>query len=45
MMDWETEIMTRHAETLLPTPGLRALNVGHGMGIVDAAIQAHHRLA
>jgi protein arginine N-methyltransferase 2 len=40
MMDWETEIMTRHAETLLPRAGLRALNVGHGMGIVDAAIQA-----
>lgn len=40
MMDWETEIMTRHAETLLPKPGLRAMNVGHGMGIVDAAIQA-----
>jgi protein arginine N-methyltransferase 2 len=40
MMDWETGIMTRHAETLLPRAGLRALNVGHGMGIVDAAIQA-----
>jgi protein arginine N-methyltransferase 2 len=40
MMSWENTIMTRHAETLLPTPGLRALNVGHGMGIVDTAIQA-----
>ncbi|KAF2105012.1 arginine N-methyltransferase 2 [Rhizodiscina lignyota] len=39
MMDWETAIMTRHAETLLPSPGLRAMNVGHGMGIVDRAIQ------
>lgn len=39
MMDWETEVMTRHAETLLPVPGLRAMNVGHGMGIVDRAIQ------
>ena len=38
MMDWETHIMTRHSETLLPTPGLRSLNVGHGMGIVDTAI-------
>jgi type IV protein arginine methyltransferase len=39
MMDWEKTIMTRHAETLLPTPGLRVLNIGHGMGIVDRAIQ------
>jgi protein arginine N-methyltransferase 2 len=39
MMDWETDIMKRHAETLLPRPGLRAMNVGHGMGIVDGAIQ------
>jgi protein arginine N-methyltransferase 2 len=39
MMDWEKEIMIRHAETLLPTKGLRAVNIGHGMGIVDRAIQ------
>jgi protein arginine N-methyltransferase 2 len=39
MMDWETAIMIRHAETLLPTPGLCAVNIGHGMGIVDRAIQ------
>ena len=41
MMDWEAEIMARHATTLLPAPGLRAMNIGHGMGIVDAAIQTH----
>ena len=41
MMDWETTIMKRHAEVLLPVEGLRALNVGHGMGIVDTAIQSH----
>jgi type IV protein arginine methyltransferase len=41
MMDWEDELMTRHAERLLPRHGLRALNIGHGMGIVDAAIQSH----
>jgi len=40
MMDWEKTIMERHAETLLTKPGLRALNIGHGMGIVDTAIQA-----
>ncbi|KAF1929372.1 arginine N-methyltransferase 2 [Didymella exigua CBS 183.55] len=41
MMDWETEIMQRHAETLIPKKGLRTMNVGHGMGIVDTAILTH----
>lgn len=39
MMDWETQIMKRHAETVAPKPGLRVMNVGHGMGIVDRALQ------
>jgi len=39
MMDWETEIMARHADTIMPTPGLKVMNVGHGMGIVDTEIQ------
>ena len=38
MMDWEAQIMTRHAETLLPKPGLHSMNVGHGLGLVDTAI-------
>jgi protein arginine N-methyltransferase 2 len=42
MMDWETAIMQRHAETLIPKPGLRTMNVGHGMGIVDTAILTHN---
>ncbi|KAF2272919.1 arginine N-methyltransferase 2 [Westerdykella ornata] len=42
MMDWETQIMQRHAETLIPRPGLRTMNVGHGMGIVDTAILSHN---
>ncbi|KAL4878961.1 S-adenosyl-L-methionine-dependent methyltransferase [Aspergillus karnatakaensis] len=47
MMAWETEIMAKSAKQLLPTPGLRVLNVGHGMGIVDGFFQeqspeAHH---
>ncbi|PSK44003.1 Protein arginine N-methyltransferase 2 [Elsinoe australis] len=42
MMDWETEIMARHATTLIPKSGLRAMNVGHGMGIVDTEIQKHN---
>ncbi|KAF2689419.1 arginine N-methyltransferase 2 [Lentithecium fluviatile CBS 122367] len=41
MMDWETQIMQRHAETICPKPGLKVMNVGHGMGIVDTAIQTH----
>jgi type IV protein arginine methyltransferase len=41
MMDWETQIMQRHAETLIPKKGLKVMNVGHGMGIVDTAIQTH----
>lgn len=41
MMDWETEIMQLHAFTLIPKKGLRTMNVGHGMGIVDTAILTH----
>lgn len=39
MMAWETSIMQRSADLLLPKEGLRVLNVGHGMGIVDRIIQ------
>ncbi|KAL2807647.1 S-adenosyl-L-methionine-dependent methyltransferase [Aspergillus granulosus] len=47
MMAWESEIMLKSAKQLLPTPGLRVLNVGHGMGIVDGFLQdqspsSHH---
>ncbi|KAK3643871.1 Arginine N-methyltransferase 2 [Elasticomyces elasticus] len=35
MMDWETEIMKVSADQLAYKPGLRTMNVGHGMGIVD----------
>ncbi|KAL4790446.1 protein arginine N-methyltransferase 2 [Aspergillus venezuelensis] len=47
MMSWETSIMSKSAKALLPTPGLRVLNVGHGMGIVDTFFQeqapsSHH---
>ncbi|KAK2773584.1 Arginine N-methyltransferase 2 [Emmonsiellopsis sp. PD_33] len=40
MMAWETNIMAKSAKALLPTPGLRVLNIGHGMGIVDNLFQA-----
>lgn len=41
MMDWETPLMERHAELLCPQPGLRVLNIGHGMGIIDKLFQSH----
>ena len=40
MMSWERDIMNQTARKLLPTPGLRVLNIGHGMGIVDSALQS-----
>ncbi|KAK2762850.1 Arginine N-methyltransferase 2 [Arachnomyces sp. PD_36] len=40
MMAWESDIMARSAKNLLPAPGLRVLNIGHGMGIVDNFFQA-----
>ncbi|KAH6643904.1 arginine N-methyltransferase 2 [Boeremia exigua] len=47
MMEWETTLMQRSAELLAPAPGLRVLNVGHGMGIIDGILQekqpkSHH---
>jgi len=47
MMDWETEIMKTSADQLCPKSGLRTMNVGHGMGIVDGMFlanspQMHH---
>ncbi|KAF1848427.1 arginine N-methyltransferase 2 [Cucurbitaria berberidis CBS 394.84] len=47
MMEWETTLMQRSAELLLPTSGLRVLNIGHGMGIIDGIFQekqpkSHH---
>lgn len=47
MMAWETDMMKRSADLLVPRPGLRILNIGHGMGIIDTFFQdknpsAHH---
>lgn len=47
MMAWETDIMKRTADLLCPRSGLRILNIGHGMGIIDSSFQekcptAHH---
>lgn len=47
MMSWESSIMQNSAHKLLPRTGLRVLNVGHGMGIVDGFFQerspaSHH---
>lgn len=35
MMDWEDEIMGRSVDAMVKKEGLRTMNVGHGMGIVD----------
>ncbi len=47
MMSWETPLMERTATLLAPSSGLRILNIGHGMGIIDRFFQktspsAHH---
>jgi type IV protein arginine methyltransferase len=47
MMSWETPIMARTASLLAPSPGLRILNIGFGLGIVDQLFaatnpSAHH---
>ncbi|KAJ5151236.1 Protein arginine N-methyltransferase 2 [Penicillium canariense] len=39
MMRWESDIMLKSAKALLPRPGLKVLNIGHGMGIVDSFFQ------
>lgn len=38
MMAWETEIMRRSVDALIPenAPGKRILNIGFGMGIIDS---------
>lgn len=40
MMDWETDLMRRHAEIICRKGG-DVLNVGFGMGIVDGFIREH----
>ena len=39
-MAWEFDIMKRTADLLSPANGLRVLNIGHGMGIIDDLFQA-----
>lgn len=41
MMSWESDIMLRSADAILWQSGLRVLNIGFGMGIIDSHIQAH----
>lgn len=40
MMAWESDIMKRTAEVLVPSSNLRILNIGHGMGIIDEFFQS-----
>ncbi|KAF9282593.1 hypothetical protein BGZ68_005869 [Mortierella alpina] len=39
MMGWELPLMVRHAEVISPEEGLRVLNVGFGLGLVDKELQ------
>ncbi|EOD15114.1 hypothetical protein EMIHUDRAFT_246103 [Emiliania huxleyi CCMP1516] len=41
MMRWETPLMEAHADFVCAESRGKVLNVGHGMGIVDAAISRH----
>ena len=41
MMSWESDIMSRSADAILIEPGLKILNIGFGMGIIDTHIQSH----
>lgn len=41
MMAWESDIMAKSADSLLSRPGLKILNIGFGMGIIDSYIQSH----
>ncbi|KAG0364107.1 S-adenosyl-L-methionine-dependent methyltransferase [Gamsiella multidivaricata] len=39
MMGWELPLMVRHAEVIAPEEGLRVLNVGFGLGLIDKELQ------
>jgi type IV protein arginine methyltransferase len=41
MMKWESGIMEKSANSLLATSGLKIINIGFGMGIIDSYIQSH----
>jgi protein arginine N-methyltransferase 2 len=40
MMDWESDIMQVSASILAPSSGLKVLNIGFGMGIIDSFFAA-----
>lgn len=41
MMAWEKGIMAKSADAILSSLGLRVLNIGFGMGIIDSLIHSH----
>ena len=41
MMAWESGIMQQSADCILPEAGLKVLNIGFGMGVIDSHIQHH----
>lgn len=42
MMCWESPLMAKHAEVLLPKSSADVLNIGFGLGLVDGLLQARH---
>ncbi|KAL7752890.1 Arginine N-methyltransferase 2 [Sorochytrium milnesiophthora] len=40
MLGWERPLMVEHTKYLCPRPGLKVLNVGFGLGIIDDLIHA-----
>ncbi|KAF9927125.1 hypothetical protein FBU30_003475 [Linnemannia zychae] len=42
MMGWELPLMVRHAEVISPQEGLRVLNVGFGLGLIDTELQKYN---
>lgn len=43
MMDWESGIMQQSTNSILFESGLKVLNIGFGMGIIDSHIQEHQK--
>lgn len=39
MMGWEAPLMELHAEAIAPSEGLHVLNIGFGLGLIDAELQ------
>lgn len=39
MMSWEGPLMVHHAQVMCPVDGKDVINVGFGLGLIDAAVR------